>query len=459
MTDNGIARAVDWVHDNEQVCLSQFIEFLRIPCVSADPAYHLDLQRCAGWLLAELRRIGFQQVQVLNGGGAPVVYGEWLEAGPDRPTVLVYAHYDGQPVDPLEKWESPPFEPAVRDGKLYARGALDDKGGTMIQLKAWEAMLQAEGRLPVNVQVLFEGEEESGSPTIEALVQQQRALLQADLLLLCDGSTPTSQPKICYGLRGIAGAEVVVRGSRRDLHSGLYGGIIHNPVHLVGKMIASLHDQAGRVQIPGFYDAVRPVSGEERERLAHDEATARDEVTAISGREELWGDESDPWYVRAAALPTCDVNGVWGGYQGAGAKTVIPAQAGFKVSLRLVPDQDPQQIVQQLVDHLNSFRCRTLEIDILLGPGAWPATMESQGPAVAALQRAYQATRGQQAWFYRTGGSVPIAGFLQRSIGLPILDFGIGVGDNIHAPNEYMQLLYFAGCIETAIHFYHYLVE
>jgi len=452
-------QAMDYARAHHGRFLDGFLDFLRIPSVSTDPAYRADLERCAAWVAAEVERLGFRNVRAFPTAGSPVVYGEWLEAGPDRPTVLVYAHYDVQPVDPLDEWVTPPFEPSIRDGRLYARGAVDDKCGVWINLKAFEAMLAAEGRLPVNVKVFFEGEEEIGSPSMEPFIREHHDLLHADFMLVSDGGSRPDDPTIMYAARGIIEAEVTVSGPARDLHSGLYGGVVHNPLHMVGRIIGALHDDSGRVTVPGFYDNVRPLPPEELSALASYEpefvATAREDT----GLESFWAEPLGSFSVRATALPTLDVNGIWGGYQGPGSKTVIPARGGFKVTMRLVADQDPADVQQKFVDYVKSFATPTASIDVQTGPLGWPVTMMFDGPQVEAIQRAYEATWGKRARLIRAGGSVPIMGMFQRELGMALTSLGYGTGEGVHAPNEYLLLDYFARGIDTAIHFFHNLVE
>ena len=454
-----IQNAVIYAQEKEAVFLEGFKELLRIPCISTDPAYKDDVLRAAQWLVGEMARIGLSNTQVLPSEGHPAAYGEWLEAGPDRPTLLVYAHYDAQPVGPIELWESPPFEPAIRDGRLYARGVIDDKAGAYLNLKALEAMLGSAGELPVNVKMLFEGEEEAGSPSMGALIAEQKELLAADLLLVSDGGPLPDQPLCAISTRGIVAGDVVIRGPKRDLHSGSFGGIVHNPIHLVGEIIAAFYDEQGRIQIPGYYDDVRQMSPDALEQLKTWEPIAMASFRAKSGVTEFWGVPEYPPLERATMQPTLDVTGVYGGYTGEGQMTIIPAMAGFKASMRIVPDQDPDDIAQKFRDFVLSFDCPTLDIQVEIVDSSKPAVLAGQGPALEALQRAYEATWGQRAVIFRHGGSIPILGMLDSELGIPMLDFGLGVGDNGHAPNEYMLLEHFGLGIERAIHLYHYLAE
>lgn len=452
-------KALETARANQQPYLDGFFELLRIPSVSTDQTYKPEVQRAADWLVAELERLGFANCRAYPTSGHPVVFGEWLQAGPDAPTVLVYAHYDVQPVDPLDEWVSPPFEPQIRDGKIYARGVVDDKAGVWGNLKAFDAMLSANGTLPVNIKVLFEGEEETGSPSMEAFITANHDLLAADFMLVCDGGSAPGDPTIMYAARGIIEAEVTVTGPARDLHSGLYGGVAHNPLHVVGQIIGALHDADGRVLVPGFYDNVRDLVADELAMMATDEPGFVAKAVEDTGRDVFWAQALGDFSVRATALPTLDVNGIFGGYQGPGSKTVIPSQGGFKVTMRLVADQEPAVVQRKFVDYVKTFASDTASIDVRTGPLGWPVTMLFDGPEVEAVQRAYETNWGKRARMIRVGGSVPIMGMFQRELGMPLTSLGLGSGENIHAPNEYFWLEYFYKSVDTAIDFYFNLAE
>jgi acetylornithine deacetylase/succinyl-diaminopimelate desuccinylase-like protein len=454
-----IQNAVTFFQAEQAEFLERFKALLRIPCISTDPAYKADVLRAAEWLVDEMARIGLRNAQVLPSEGHPVAYGEWLEAGPNRPTLLIYAHYDAQPVGPMELWESPPFEPTIRDGKLYARGVIDDKAGVYLNLKALEAILGSAGKLPLNVKVFFEGEEEAGSPSMGSFIAEHKKLLAADLLLVSDGGPLPDQPLCAMSTRGIVAGDVVITGPKRDLHSGSFGGIVHNPAHMVGEIIAAFHDEAGRIQIPGYYDDVRQAAPEALEQLKPWEPIAIPSFQEKSGVTKFWGVPEYSLLERATLQPTLDVTGVYGGYTGEGQMTIIPAMAGFKASMRIVPNQDPDDIAQKFRDYVLSFDCPTLDIQVEIVDRSHPAELLGQGPAVEALQRAYEATWGQRAVLFRHGGSIPVLGMLHSELGIPMLDFGLGVGDNGHAPNEYMLLDHFGLGIERAIHLYHYLAQ
>ena len=458
-THTPIKKSIEHAHDNHEAYLNGFKELLSIPSISTDPAYKEEVRRAADWIVAETERIGLKNCRAIPSGGHPVVYGEWLEAGDDKPTILVYAHYDVQPVDPLELWDSPPFEPTIRDGRIYARGVIDDKAGVYVNLKALESILTATGELPVNVKVFFEGEEESGSINMEPFVKQHKDLLKADLLILSDASHLEDQPMMITSMRGIVDGEVVVTGPRRDLHSGTFGGIVHNPIHHVAEIIASFHDEDGRIQVPGFYDNVRPLSPNQLEEQKRQEDVRRKVLEEQSGVSNFWGTSDYSLLERATAQPTCDVNGVYGGYQGPGGKTVIPARAGFKVSMRLVADQDPDDISRKFEAFMKGFEVDTLAIELTMHQGSWPTQLFAEGPEVEAVQEAFMATWGKQAMLYRSGGSVPIMALFQRELDLPIITLSMGTGDNGHSPNEYFVLDHFSRNIDLAIHAYHYLAD
>jgi acetylornithine deacetylase/succinyl-diaminopimelate desuccinylase-like protein len=451
--------AIDHAHANRDTIMAGYLELLRIPSISTDPTFKAELERCADWVRDEMERIGFKNCRKMPTAGHPVLYGEWLDAGADKPTVLIYAHYDVQPVDPLNLWTTPPFDPTFRDGKLYARGAVDDKAGVFANLKALESIFAVDGKLPVNVKLFFEGEEESGSPNMHPFVAANKDLLKADLLILCDGGFEPDLPTIAYAGRGIVGAEVTITGPDHDLHSGVYGGVVHNPIHVVGKIIGSFHDDQGRIQLPGYYDAVRPLSADELANLDKVWGHTSEMYLAQSGAQHLWAEAMESIPVRNTALPTLEVNGIWGGYQGPGTKTVIPSKAGFKVTMRLVKDQNPSIIADLFTNYVQSFASDTAAIEVkILALGA-PFQGLFDGAGVEAVQQALLATTGKHALMERTGGSIPIAGMFQQEMDIPLTNLGLGPGDNIHSPNEYVRVEDFYTAIDTAIHIYYNLTD
>lgn len=454
MTDT-IQPAIQYAYHHKEESIEGFIKLLSFPSISADPAYKKDVRACAEWIVEELKRIGFENCQVINTDGHPVVYADWLHAGDDKPTVLVYDHYDVQPVDPLPLWNSEPFTAEIRDGKLYARGATDNKAGVWGNLKVFEAMLQANGTLPVNIKVLIEGEEESGSPNMEPFVAAHKDLLQADVLVNCDGDYDPKNPNLCYAGRGIISAEVKVTGPKADLHSGQFGGVVQNPLHVAAKIIGSFHDEAGRVTLPGYHDAVASVDDAERERIHNGWNAER--MAHEAGIELSWGRSIAPDAERATIYPTLDINGMWGGYQGPGTKTIIPAEAGFKVTMRLVPNQNPHEIAQAFKAYVESFATDTIKISVTIGQEAYPFAMDTDSVYMEAVQQALESTIQKRAKLVRAGGSIPILGMFNRLIGVPMTGFGYGEGENIHSPNEYVVIDTFFQALEAGIRLYHNL--
>jgi acetylornithine deacetylase/succinyl-diaminopimelate desuccinylase-like protein len=457
--DDMLDAAVAHAHANQRRYFGQLCDFLRIPSISTLPAHRPDIYRAATWLAADMARIGLDNVQVIETAGHPVVYGGWLAAGPAAPTVLLYGHYDVQPVDPLELWQSPPFEPTIRDGLVFARGASDNKAQMFSHLKALESTLAANGRLPINVKVCFDGEEEVGSPNLEPFVAVHKALLAADSILISDGAMMgPDQPSIDYALRGVVSAEIRVTGPRRDLHSGSYGGTVHNPAQALAEIIAALHDADGRVTIPGFYDKVAPLSDAERELLRQASYTL-DQWQAETGAPRPWGEPAYTLLERITARPTCEVNGIWSGFQGQGSKTIIPAEAGAKISLRLVAEQDPDETARLLADYVLSLTPDTVQVTVDLQPGARAAVTPFDSPTIAAASKAYEVAWGARPILSRAGGSLPIIAAMQRELGIPFVLMPFGLDDNRHSPNEHYRLDNFYRGIDTAIHYYHYLPD
>ena len=438
--------------------LARLDQLLRIPSISADPERRGDVRAAAEWVRDELLALGMERAEVRESNGQPAVIGEWLGAGPDRPTVLVYAHFDVQPVDPLALWTAPPFEPSIRGGRIHARGASDDKGQLVIHLAALRALFEADGRLPLNVRVFFEGEEEVGSPNLEAFLNANRADLAADLAVVSDGSMfAEGVPSVGYGVRGLAYLEVTVRGPRQDLHSGIYGGGAPNPVNALARMLASLHEPSGRVAVPGFYDRVRPISDEERRRLADlafDEAAFRAQV----GAPDPGGEPGFPLVERLWTRPTLDVNGINGGFAGEGAKTIIPAFARAKLSARLVPDQDPDEIARLVEAALRAAAPSSVEVEVHVLGRAPAAVVSLDHPAVGLAAEALEATWGRPPVFQRGGGTIPAVGGFSDWLGIPTLMLGFGLPtSNAHAPNEWLLLDNFVRGTDAVVRLWHRL--
>ncbi|GIK43717.1 MAG: hypothetical protein BroJett011_75500 [Chloroflexota bacterium] len=449
--------------DYTRICQLRFIrelkDFVRFPSVSAQPQQAGEVRRCADWLAGRLRRIGLDQVQVIPTARHPLVTAEWRHA-PGRPTVLIYGHYDVQPADPLTEWRIPPFEPVVRDNKLYGRGASDDKGQLFCHVKALEAYLRTTGRLPVNLICLFEGEEEIGSSNLAPFIAHHRAALAADVAVISDTSIPApNRPALTYGLRGALALELEVRGPRHDLHSGTFGGAIHNPIQVLCEIIAGLHDAHGRVAIPGFYDQVRRVEPAERERLAR-AGPADAHILRESGAAAGWGERADragqPYslYERITIRPALTINGINGGYQGPGGKGIIPARATAKISFRLVPDQNPVDIEKLFRDHIARVTPPSVQTEVRSASAARPALLNRTHPAVHAAVAAYRHGFGAAPVFLRSGGTIPVVMLLQEALNIPVVLMGFGLPDDcIHAPNEKFSLGQFYRGIATCIHF------
>ena len=445
--------ALDYAQQWRGEALEDLKEFLRIPSISTLPEHQLDLGRAASWVADELRGLGLQAVEVLPTAGHPVVYGEWLQANDSAPTVLVYGHYDVQPVDPLDLWKSPPFEPSVRGEDLFARGASDMKGQIVAQLKALEALVKTSG-LPLNLKFMIEGEEEVGSPSLAAFIEKHRSKLACDFCLNLDaGVLGPNIPSLTTALRGLAYFELRIQGPAGDLHSGTFGGAVENPANVLVKLIAGMHDQAGRVTLPGFYDDVRPVTEQDRAdlaRLPQDDAWWMEK----SGTKALAGEAGFSATERATSRPTLDVNGLLSGFTGVGSKTVLPAKAMAKISTRLVPDQRPEQIHESLIAYLRRFAPPTVTWEVDLLAGAVPGIIERNSPEVRTAAKALEAAWGKPAVYKREGGTVPVVGMIQELLGVKSLLLGFGLpDDNLHAPNEKFHLPNFYRGIDTLIRF------
>lgn len=436
--------------------LGQLKEYLRIPSVSTDSAYAGEVRRCAEFVRERLRTAGLS-AEIVETAGHPLVYGEWLGA-PGRPTVLFYGHYDVQPVDPLNEWRHDPFEPTIETGErgeqIVARGATDDKGQSFTHIKAVEALMAETGGLPVNVKFLVEGEEECGGGAIEAYVRSPaQDRLACDLALVSDTSMyGPGQPSVLYGLKGLLYTEVRVRGAGRDLHSGTFGGAVANPLNVLATMLAALRDPVdGRILIPGFYDDVRPLGVAERDAFA---ALAFDEekYSGQIGATALWGEAGYTTLERVWARPTCDVNGMWGGYQGPGAKTVVANRAGAKVSMRLVPDQEPESLFSAFAEYMHSLALPGIDVEVANLNGAPPVLVDLEGPLVDAALEGIREAWGRAPVRVREGGSIPIVSTLSEVLGAPVLLVGFGLSDDrLHAPNEKMDLANFYQGIRTVV--------
>ncbi|WP_231699412.1 dipeptidase [Limnochorda pilosa] len=439
--------------------LEELQEFLRIPSISALPEHRPDVDRAAQWVAEALRRAGVPRVEVfpLEGGkGHPVVYGEWT-ADPAKPTYLIYGHYDVQPVDPVELWTSPPFEPQEREGRLYARGATDDKGCLFEAIKGVEALGRLRGAPPVNVTFLVEGEEEIGSPNLAAFMREHQDLLRCDLALSADGEMLSpDQGCLTIASRGLAACQIDVYGANRDLHSGSFGGAVANPLHALAQIVAGLHTPDGKVAVPGFYEAVRPLSPEERRDLASTPFDEKAWLAAI-GVAEPFGEPGYSTLERLGARPTLEINGMWGGFQGEGTKTVLPAEAHTKITCRLVPDQDPDRILDQVEAHVRAQRVPGVRVEVRRFAGsARPYAMPVDHPALAAAARVLERLYGKPAPTARMGGTVPVAEFFRSILGTWFLYYSFGDPDTrVHAPDEFIRI----DSIPRAVKGYYLLLE
>lgn len=433
--------------------LSELIDFVRFPSISAQPKHAEDVKKCAAWLASHLRQIGLGNVKIIPTPGHPIVYAEWQHA-PGRPTVLVYGHYDVQPVDPLRDWHSPPFEPTVRGQELYGRGASDDKGQMFTHIKALEAYLRTTGKLPVNIKCLFEGEEEIGSPNLPAFIARNKEALAADVAVLSDmWILAPDRPAITYAMRGALSLELEVSGPRNDLHSGNFGGAIHNPLQVLCEIIAGLYGADGRLTIPGVYERVRQVSTEERAYMARvgidDTQILRD-----AGITRGWGEHGFTHYERITIRPALTVTGIVGGYRGSGPKAVIPARSVAKLDFRLVPDQDPTEIERLFRQHIARTAPPTVRTTIHRHFLVKPVLINRRHTAISAARAAYHRGFGAQPVFLRMGGTIPVVSLFQQLLGVPVVLMGFALPDDrLHGPNEKFHLPNFHNGIATSIHF------
>jgi acetylornithine deacetylase/succinyl-diaminopimelate desuccinylase-like protein len=433
-------KVVDFINVNRDRYIDEMKQYLASPSISALPEHKGDVRACAEWTANEMRRIGLQNVRLEETPGHPVVYGEWLGA-PGKPTILFYGHYDVQPVDPVHLWTSPPFEATVRDGEIYARGSADDKGQVFMHFKAVEAHLKQNGGLPLNMKFLIEGEEEVGSANLDNFIKAHKDLLKADVVVISDSPMfDRGIPSICYGLRGLTYFQIDLRGSKSDLHSGSFGGAVANPAMVLAQVLSQMKDKSGRIKIDGFYDDVVPLREEERAewaRLPFNEKKYRQEL----GAPKLFGETGYTTLERVWARPTFEVNGLLSGFTGEGAKTVLPAVAMAKVSMRLVPNQDPQKIGDLFEAYLEKVAPKTVEMKVTRMHGGKPWMTAFDNPYVQAAGRAIEQGFGQRPVFNREGGSIPVVSTFQEELGLPCVLFGVGLPDeNAHAPDEKLDL-------------------
>jgi len=433
-------KVIDFINVNRDRYLDELKALLAIPSISALPEHAADVKRCAEWCADEMRRIGLQNVRLIDTPGNPVVYGDWLGAA-GAPTILFYGHYDVQPVDPIDLWESPPFDATIRDGEIYARGSADDKGQVFMHFKAVEAYMKQTGRLPVNIKFILEGEEEVGSAHLDDFVRAHRGELGADVVVISDSPMfARGVPSMCYGLRGLVYFQIDLRGSSTDLHSGSFGGAVANPAMVLSQMLAQMKDRGGRIRIPGFYDDVVPLQDEERKAWASLPFNER-KYKKDFGIPKVFGESGYTTLERTWARPTFEINGLLSGFTGEGAKTVLPAVAMTKVSMRLVPNQDPDKIAKLFEEYVHEVAPKTVEVKVTRMHGGKPWMASYDNPFIQAAGRAIEKGFGQKPVFTREGGSIPVVSTFQEELGLPSVLFGVGLPDeNAHAPNEKLDV-------------------
>jgi acetylornithine deacetylase/succinyl-diaminopimelate desuccinylase-like protein len=453
------SKALQFAKDNRARFRKELSDLVAIPSVSADSAYKPDIQRGAEWLVAKLKAMGFSNIQVLDTGGHPMVFGEWMGAGPKAKTMLVYGHYDVQPADPVELWETKPFEATEKGEHLYGRGTSDMKGQVIASMAAVEAAIQA-GDMPVNVKFMLEGEEETGSPTLAQFIRKHAELFAGDFALNPDaGMLSPTQPTITYGLRGLVYFEIHITGPKMDLHSGFFGGAIRNPANELAKLIAGMHDADNRVTLPGFYDSVRPLDDEERtefKRLPQNEEFYQSQ----SGVKELWGEKGYTALERVTGRPTLEVNGMLSGYTGEGPKTVLPAKAMAKISCRLVANQNPFEVEKQLNAYMQQNASPAVSWEVKLLSDAVASISERDSKEVRAMAQAQETVWGVKPIFRREGGTIPVVGDLQAVLHMESLNVGCGMGDDrMHSPNERMHLPSWEKEIDSFIHFFYNLAD
>ncbi|MGV3587349.1 MAG: dipeptidase [Adhaeribacter sp.] len=448
----------NYIEENKDRFIDELLQLLRIPSVSADPKFKGDVRQAAEFIAEKLREAGADNVELCETAGNPIVYGEKI-INPALPTVLAYGHYDVQPADPYELWHSPPFEPVIKDEKIYARGACDDKGQVYMHIKAFEMMMR-QNELACNVKFMIEGEEEIGSNNLGIFVNQNKEKLQADVIVISDtGIIANDISSITTGLRGMSYVEVEVTGPSRDLHSGLYGGAVANPINILCQMIASLHDENNHITIPGFYDNVEELSGEERAEMAKAPFSLEEYKKALD-LGDVHGEAGYTTNERNSIRPTLDVNGIWGGYIGEGAKTVIASKAFAKISMRLVPNQTSEEITEKFTQHFESLAPPSVKVVVRPHHGGEPVVTPTNSVAYQAASRAFEQTFGKKPIPVRSGGSIPIVAMFKAELGIDSVLMGFGLdSDAIHSPNEHYGVFNFLKGIETIPYFFKYLAE
>jgi len=446
------------IEQKEEQFLGELLDFLRIPSISTDSAYQQEVSRAAEWLAEKLRELGLDEVKIFPTDGHPIVFAQ-KHVYIDLPTVLVYGHYDVQPPDPMNLWHTPPFEPEIRDGKIFARGACDDKGQVYMHVKAVELLLQ-QGSLPCNVKFLIEGEEEVGSQSLEPFLVEHRDLLSTDLVLISDTSMLSNDtPSITTGIRGMAYMEVTVKGPNRDLHSGVYGGSVDNPINVLCEMIASLKDEEGKITVEGFYDDVIELSREERDKLA-EAPFDKTEFLKDLGVKDAQGEAGYSVKERSSIRPSLDVNGIWGGYTAEGSKTVLPSEAHAKISMRLVPNQNAEDIATKFTTYFQKLAPMSVQVEIRTHHGGEPAVTSTHSIGYQAASKAMELAFGKVPIPTREGGSIPIVARFQQILKADPILMGFGLNsDNIHSPNEHYGVFNYKKGIEAITYFHQYYAE
>lgn len=445
---------LQYLKENREAQLNVLHKFLSIPSISTDSSHKQDVNKAAKFVADYLNRISFDKVEVQETKGHPLVYGEWLGAGEDAPTVLLYGHYDVQPAEPLELWESEPFEPEIRDGRLYARGSSDDKGQVFMHLAVFEAFIKTKGALPINVKVCIEGEEEIGSENLYAILKEKKDLFQADFAVISDsGMVASGQPTILYGLKGFTGLEFTLQGPSSDLHSGLYGGAVRNPAMAMAHLITSLKDEDEVVQVKGFYDDVEPLTEEERSLIA---AVPGEDYQQSTGVTKTVSEKGYTAKEHTMARPTLEINGLFGGYQGEGTKTIIPASATAKITCRLVPGQEPDKIQELLIKHLEEYVPAGVTLNVkreALSAKAYK--VDPNHDLIKKAAESYTKAFGKETVFVRMGGSIPVVEWIDSIYNIPIVLLGFGTPeDRLHSPNESFPLESFDKGLETLVHYW-----
>ncbi|MGA7723430.1 MAG: dipeptidase [Ignavibacteriaceae bacterium] len=442
---------VDYIQSSIGIFHEELKEFLSIPSISMLPEHKEDINRCASYVANMLHNAGMSRVEIFKTEGHPLVYGEWLGA-PGKPVVLIYGHYDVQPVDPVELWETPPFDPVIKDGKIYARGTTDDKGQIFMHFKSVESFFKVDGSLPLNVKFIIEGEEETGSQNLESFINNNAEILKCDAVLISDTALfDEGIPTLTYGLRGLSYIELEVSGPKADLHSGTYGGAVGNPINILAEIIAKLHDKNGRINIPHFYDDVLKITTKEKENIKKLKFSEK-KFAAETGVRMLDGEKGYTTLERIWVRPTLDCNGIWGGFTGKGAKTVIPSKASAKISMRLVPNQDPNKIAKLFTKYIKSIAPKSVKVEMKNLNGAYPILTPLDNFATIAAAKSMEKAFNKKIVFMREGGSVPIVTVFSKKLNAPVVLMGLGLNsENLHAPNEHFNLNHFRlGIISSA---------